>query len=97
MTRKQVIRTIKEHGAELGSFGVSRLAVFGSVARDDDDPGSDVDVLVAFDRPTTIDLYFNLKFWLEDLLGRPVDLVTEKALRPEMADEVRREAVHVAP
>ena len=56
-----------------------------------------MDILVAFDGPTTFDRYFDLKFWLEDLLGRPIDLVTEKALRPDMADEIHREALHVAP
>lgn len=78
-------------------MGVRRMALFGSVARDEADGDSDVDILVAFEGPTTFDGYFDLKFWLEDLIGRPVDLVTEKALRPEMAGEVRREAVHVAP
>jgi predicted nucleotidyltransferase len=56
-----------------------------------------VDILVAFEGQTTFDRYFDLKFWLEDLLGRPVDLVTEKALRPELAADVLREALNVAP
>jgi len=97
MTRAGVLRQLKSHERDLASFGVRRLAIFGSVARDDDSSDSDVDVLVAFDGPTTIDLYFDLKFWLEELLDRPVDLVTEQALRPEMADEVNKEALHVTP
>ncbi len=97
MIRDEVVQKLQAHGQEMASFRVRRLALFGSVARNEDVPGSDVDVLVAFDGPTTFDQYFDLKFWLEDLLGRPVDLVTEKALRSEMASEVNREAVHVAP
>jgi predicted nucleotidyltransferase len=78
-------------------FGVLRLALFGSLARGQERPDSDVDILVAFEGQTTLDRYFDLKFWLEDLLGRPVDLVTEKALRPELAADVLREALNVAP
>ncbi len=78
-------------------FGVARLALFGSFARGQERPGSDVDILVAFEGQTTFDRYFDLKFWLEDLLGRPVDLVTEKALRPELAADVLSEALNVAP
>ena len=97
MTCDDIIRTIRTHAEELAGFGVRRLALFGSIARGEDAPGSDVDVLVAFDGPTTFDRYFDLKFWLEDLFGRSVDLVTEKALRPEMAPAIHREALHVAP
>ena len=97
MTGEEVVQKLKAHSAEIASFGVRRMALFGSVARGTESGDSDVDVLVSFDGQTTFDRYFDLKFWLEDLLGRPVDLVTEKALRTEMADEVNREAVHVAP
>ena len=56
---------------------------------------SDIDILVAFDGPATSERYFGVQFHLEDLLGRPVDLVTEKALRPELRPFVEKEAVHV--
>ena len=97
MTASDIIRIVKTHAQEMTPFSVRRMAIFGSVARGEENTGSDVDILVAFEGETTFDRYFDLKFWLEDLLGCPVDLVTEKALRPEMADEVRREALHVAP
>jgi uncharacterized protein len=76
-------------------FGVTRLALFGSTARDVARPDSDVDVLVAFDGPATSTCYFGVQFYLEDLLGRPVDLVTEKTLRPELRPHIEREARHV--
>ena len=76
--------------------GVSFLDLVGSTARDDFDPaGSDIDVLVSFDGPATSERYFGVQFFLEDLLGRPVDLVTDKALRPELRPFIEREAVHV--
>jgi len=76
-------------------FGVTRLALFGSTVRDAARADSDVDVLVAFDGPATSDRYFGVQFFLEDLLGRSVDLVTDKALRPELRPYIEREAQHV--
>lgn len=76
-------------------YGVDRLALFGSTARDGARPDSDIDILVSFDGPATSERYFGVQFFLEDLLGRPVDLVTDKALRPELRPFVEREAIHV--
>jgi len=76
-------------------YGVTALALFGSTVRDEDREDSDVDILVGFDGPATSERYFGVQFYLEDLLGRPVDLVTEKALRPELRPYVEREAIRV--
>ena len=76
-------------------FGVLRLALFGSRARDDAREGSDADVLVAFDGPADSRRYFGLQFYLEDLLGCPVDLVTEQALRPQFRPFIERDAIRV--
>ena len=76
-------------------YGVTELALFGSTARNAARSDSDVDVLVSFDGPATSERYFGVQFYLEDLLGRPVDLVTTKALRPELRPYIEREAVHV--
>ena len=96
MNRQQILGLLAEHKPHLAArYGVSRLALFGSVARDTAGARSDVDVLVAFDGPATSERYFGVQFYLEDLLGRPVDLVTEKALREELRPYVDREAVNV--
>ncbi len=76
-------------------YGVTRLALFGSVARDATRPDSDIDILVAFDGPATSERYFGVLFYIEDLFGCPVDLVTEKALREELRPFIEQEAVHV--
>ena len=76
-------------------FGVVDLALFGSTLRGEARADSDVDVLVRFDGPATSARYFGVQFYLEDLLGAPVDLVTDKALREELRHIVEREAVHV--
>jgi uncharacterized protein len=76
-------------------YGVTRLALFGSMVRDSAGANSDIDVLVAFDGPANSARYFGVQFYLEDLFGRPVDLVTESALRPELRPFIEAEAVHV--
>ena len=96
MNRTTTLQLLAEHKKELARrYGVSRLALFGSVVRDTARQGSDVDVLVSFDGPATSERYFGVQFYLEDLLGCPVDLVTEKALRPELRPYIEKEAVHV--
>lgn len=97
MDRQQVIDLLTQHRPVLAErFGVSRLALFGSVARDTARPDSDVDVLVEFDGPATADVYFGTQFYLEDLLGREIDLVTERALRREFRPYVERDAISIA-
>ena len=96
MKRKETLKLLQAHKAELAKqFDVVRLALFGSTARDADGPNSDIDILVEFDGPATSARYFGVQFYLEDLLGRPVDLVTEKALRPELRPFIEKEALHV--
>lgn len=76
-------------------FGVTDLALFGSTVRQTARSDSDLDVLVAFDGPATSERYFGVLFYLEDLFGSPVDLVSEKGLRPELRPFIEKEAVHV--
>lgn len=76
-------------------YGVTQLASFGSTARDVARNDSDVDILIAFDGPATSARYVGTQFYLEDLLGCLVDLVTVKALRLELRPFIEKEAVHV--
>ena len=94
--RDDVLAQLRAYKPELKrEFGITDIALFGSCARDQVSVGSDVDVLVAFDGPATARCYFGVQFYLEDLLGWSIDLVTEKALRPELRPYIEREAVHV--
>ncbi|MGA1286753.1 MAG: nucleotidyltransferase family protein [Rubrivivax sp.] len=96
MSRAQVLQQLAASKPELARrYGVTGLALFGSVVRDSSRADSDVDILVSFDGPATSKRYFGVQFFLEDLLGRPVDLVTDKALRAELRPFVEREAVRV--
>lgn len=96
MTRDQVLALLAEHKPVLAErFGVQRLALFGSFARDTAREDSDVDVLVRFDGPATSKRYFGVQFYLEDLLHRSVDLVTEQALRERLKPYIERDAIAV--
>jgi len=90
------LATLRAHKAELVErFGVVDLALFGSVVRNEATSESDLDVLVRFDGPADSRRYFGVQFYIEDLLGCPVDLVTDKALRPELRPYVEAQAVRV--
>jgi len=90
------MRLLTEHRQDLRQFGVKSLALFGSVVRDENRPDSDVDILVEFEGAATFDRYMGLRFFLQDLLASPVDLVTRKALKPRLRPYVEQEAQYVA-
>ncbi|GHC35006.1 nucleotidyltransferase family protein [Aidingimonas halophila] len=96
MNKAQTMTLLQEHIQTLArEYGVEELALFGSMAHDQARDDSDIDILVRFDGPATSARYFGVQFYLEDLLGHPVDLVTDKALRPELRPFIEREALHV--
>lgn len=96
MNKQRALELLSRSLPELQElFGVVRLALFGSTARDTATDNSDVDIIVAFDGSATSKRYFGVQFYLEDLLGCPVDLVTEKALRPELLPYVEKEIINV--
>ena len=96
MSKDDIIKLLQEHRQAWMPFGVKSMAVFGSVARGESQPESDIDILVDFEGQATFDRYMDLKFYLEDLLERKVDLVTPKALKPRMRPNVEEEAIYVA-
>jgi predicted nucleotidyltransferase len=96
MRKDEVLKLLTQHKPELiRRFGITDLALFGSTVRNEARPDSDIDVLVSFDGPATSKRYFGVQFYLEDLLGRPVDLVTDDALRPQLRPYVEKEIIHV--
>lgn len=76
-------------------YGVTKIALFGSTARDTANPNSDIDILIDFDSPATSKRYFGVLFYLEDLLQHPIDLITENALRPELRPYIEKETIYV--
>lgn len=94
-TRAEVLAVIAAHRDELRELGVAALWVFGSAARDELRPESDVDVLVELSRPLGL-AFFDIAFHLEGWLGRRVDVVTSGGLRERVRRRVEREAIHAA-
>lgn len=96
MTRQEALQILRENRAGWSPFGVKSLALFGSVARDEAGPQSDVDILVEFVGRATFDRYANLLFFLEEILGCKVDLATDKAIRPRLWPYIKPELVYVS-
>jgi predicted nucleotidyltransferase len=98
MQREEVLKILRDHRADLDALGVRHLSLFGSVARGDAGPESDVDVLVEFDGRTTFDRYMDLVLALQDWLGRRVDVVTQRSLarKPDWQKRIAAEALLVA-
>lgn len=97
MRRNETINILKKQFPKLHKqYGVLHLSLFGSVARDEATAKSDVDVLVEFEGKATFDRFMDLKFFLEDILHKRVDLVTENALRVDLKQLIEKELVHVA-
>ena len=97
MRRAEAITILQAHQAEMARrFAVQDLTLFGSVARDEATPASDVDLLVTFNGPANFDRFMDLKFFLEEKLSARVDLVTSAAVRPRLRPTIDREAIRVA-
>jgi predicted nucleotidyltransferase len=93
-TLEEIKSTLKKHKAELENrFNVRKIGVFGSYAREEEANTSDVDILVELNEPIGWEIV-DLKEFLEDILGIEVDLVTLKALKPELSDSILKEAVY---
>jgi predicted nucleotidyltransferase len=87
------LKILREHESEIKRrFGVKRIGIFGSHARGEEKEASDVDVLVEFTKPS-FDNFMDIAFFLEDLFGKEVDLVTTGGLSPYIAPFVEREVV----
>ncbi len=91
-TRDQVLETISSHADELRRLGAKNLAIFGSIARGEGTDDSDIDILVEL-QPKTFDSYMDVKFCLERILGRSVDLVLPDAIKPQLRSTILAEAV----
>jgi len=97
MKRHDAIVALRGYLPEIKrNFGVRRISLFGSTARDEGREDSDLDLLVDFEVGPTFDSFMGLKFFLEDHIGHRVDMVTREALKPRLRPIVEREAVDVA-
>jgi predicted nucleotidyltransferase len=96
-TKQDIVRRIREQGEKIRALGVEALGLFGSFARDEQGPESDVDLLVRFRREQkSFDNFMELAFLMEDLLGRKVELVTTEGLSPYLGPHILEEVQDVA-
>ena len=93
MERDEVLLLLKSRKRRLKKFGVHSLSIFGSIVRNQARKNSDVDILVNFEKPVGLFEFARLKLYLEELLGREVDLVTPEALRKELREDILKEAI----
>jgi len=93
MEREKVLAILTAHREALEKLGVKSLALFGSVARNQATPASDVDFLVEFSIDAGLFELFTLKHYLEEILGNPVDLGMQDALREHLREPVLRDAI----
>jgi len=96
LSKNEILMRVLEHWNEIEKFGVRKLWLFGSYSKEEQNEKSDIDFLVEFERgKKNFDNYMDLKFFLEDLLGAEVDLITVEALKPRIRDSVWKEAVPI--
>jgi predicted nucleotidyltransferase len=94
--REGILKVLRDSRPLLEPFGVARLSLFGSFATDEGREDSDVDLLVEFSRPIGLFEFLRLQRQLGERIGRPVELVTPAALKPQLRDRILNEAVIAA-
>jgi hypothetical protein len=95
-TKKELINLLKSHQETINKFGINKLGIFGSFVRDEVNQDSDVDILVTFKpEQKTFDNYMDLAFFLEDILGRKIDLITQESLSCIFGDKILKEVEYV--
>lgn len=95
MGRDEILATLERNRDAIRHHGVKTLGLFGSLARGEDSPESDMDFVVEF-QEKSFDAYMELKAFLEELFGRSVDLVIADAIKPRIRDSILGEAVHAS-
>ncbi len=95
MNHQEILHHVKTHQPELQALGVKTLELFGSVARDETHPESDIDFLAEFSHPISLFQFIQIKLYLQDLLGYPVDLGTRETLKENLRQPILQEVIRV--
>lgn len=94
ITKDKILQLLREHIEMMRKrFSIRKIGLFGSYARNEVAPESDIDLLVEFEKPT-FDHYMDLKFFLEELFQTPVDLVMADTLKPRLKPYINREVIY---
>ncbi|TAF49259.1 MAG: nucleotidyltransferase [Oscillatoriales cyanobacterium] len=95
LTAETVLHTLRQHPELFTEYDIKTLALFGSTARNQAREDSDLDFVVEFDNTPTFRGYMGLKFYLEDLFNRPIDLVIKKSIKPIIREHILNELIDV--
>lgn len=95
ISQKIIFEKLAQDRKELEKYGVDSLSLFGSFAKEEQGKKSDIDLLVKFKNPVGLFEFMELRDHLEDILGAPIDLVTEKSLHPYLREKILKESIHV--
>jgi predicted nucleotidyltransferase len=93
LTKRQILDKLTQHRSTLSAMGVRRIGLFGSYTRDTATAESDIDLLALLDKPS-FDSYMDVRFFLEDLFGRKVDLVLEDSVKPRILPHILSEVIY---
>lgn len=95
LNKKIIMKSIQDNLGEIKSYGIRRIGVFGSFIRSSQNEKSDIDVLVEFyPGKKNFDNYMELKFFLEKLLHRKVDLIIKDAVKPRIKPYILEEVLY---
>jgi len=95
MNKEEILNRIRENREKMRSFGVKKIGIFGSFVRGEEKEESDIDIIVEFEEgKKNFDNFINLAFYLEELLGRKVDLLTPESISPYIKPYIEREVVY---
>ena len=94
-TADEILKTLKNNQQEIRKFGIKRIGLFGSISRNEGDEQSDLDFIVDFECDT-FDAYMDLKIFLEDLFGCPVDLVLTNTIKPRIKETILKDVRYAA-
>jgi hypothetical protein len=97
LTKKAVLTILQDHSKDIEKYGVKKIGVFGSFARSSQNKRSDIDIIVEFKKGMkTFDNYMDLKFFLEELFQKKIDLVIKDALKPQIKRIVLSDVIYAA-
>ncbi len=95
MNKEEILNRIRENREKMRSFGVRKIGIFGSFVRGEEKEGSDIDIIVEFEEgKKNFNNFINLVFYLEELLGRKVDLLTPESISPYIKPYIEKEVVY---
>ncbi len=94
--KESLVSLLRENEAKILSFGIERIGIFGSFARNEMNESSDIDFFVEFkEKYKTFDNFMDLAFFLEELTGREIELITPGSLSPYLGPQILKEVKYV--